>query len=216
MLWYLLRTWSGREDMLVKEIQKTVPSYLYQEVFVIYNERIWRRQGESIIHAEPLFPGCVFLTCEKTDPFFMYIQRVPAMSALLASGELSVYPLMDADTEFLEQITDESHVIRLSYVLREEDHTYLVDGSLADLIPDITGIEFRKRFVKIQKRLWGEEQVLALGIRLNEDLDQAFHPSKRCTQMKIETSNEGRKLYKMEQKLTLLPEYTEGLSNRYA
>ena len=110
MLWYLLRTWPGREEMLVKEIQKTVPSYLYQEVFVIYNERIWRRQGESIIHAEPLFPGCVFLTCEKTDPFFMYIQRVPAMSALLASGELSAYPLMDADTEFLEQITDESHV----------------------------------------------------------------------------------------------------------
>ncbi|RHQ13266.1 hypothetical protein DW974_17200 [Lachnospiraceae bacterium AM48-27BH] len=69
MLWYLLRTWPGREEMLVKEIQKTVPSYLYQEVFVIYNERIWRRQGESIIHAEPLFPGCVFLTCEKTDPF---------------------------------------------------------------------------------------------------------------------------------------------------
>lgn len=158
MLWYLLRTWPGREEMLVKEIQKTVPSYLYQEVFVIYNERIWRRQGESIIHAEPLFPGCVFLTCEKTDPFFMYMQRVPAMSALLASGELSAYPLMDADTEFLEQITDESHVIRLSYVLREEDHTYLVDGPLVDLIPDITGIEFRKRFVKIQKRLWGEER----------------------------------------------------------
>lgn len=146
----------------------------------------------------------------------MYMQRVPAMSALLASGELSAYPLMDADTEFLEQITDESHVIRLSYVLREEDHTYLVDGPLADLIPDITGIEFRKRFVKIQKRLWGEEQVLVLGIRLKEDLDQAFQPSKRCTQMKIETSNEGRKLYKMEQKLTLLPEYMEGLSNRYA
>ena len=216
MLWYLLRTWPGREETLVKEIQKTVPSYLYQEVFVIYNERIWRRQGENIIHAEPLFPGCVFLTCEKTASFFMYMQRVPAMSALLASGEISAYPLMDADTEFLEQITDESHVIRLSYVLREEDHTYLVDGPLADLIPDITEIEFRKRFVKIQKRLWGEEQVLVLGIRLKEDLDQALQPSKRCTQMKIETSNEGRKLYKMEQKLTLLPEYMEGLSNRYA
>ena len=107
-------------------------------------------------------------------------------------------------------------MIRLSYVLREDEHTYLVDGPLADLIPDITGIEFRKRFVKIQKRLWGEEQVLVLGIRLNEDLDQEFQPSKRCTQMKIETSDEGRKLYKMEQKLTLLPEYTEGLSNRYA
>lgn len=155
MLWYLLRTWPGREEMLVKEIQKTVPSYLYQEVFVIYNERIWRRQGESIIHAEPLFPGCVFLTCEKTDPFFMYMQRVPAMSALLASGELSAYPLMDADTEFLEQITDESHVIRLSYVLREEDHTYLVDGPLADLIPDITGNRVPQAFCEDSEKTLG-------------------------------------------------------------
>ena len=198
MLWYLLRTWPGSEETLVKEIQKTVPSYLYQEVFIIYNERIWRRQGESIIHAEPLFPGCVFLTCEKTDPFFMYIQRVPAMSALLASGELSAYPLMDADTEFLEQITDESHVIRLSYVLREEDHTYLVDGPLADLIPDITGIEFRKRFVKIQKRLWGEEQVLVLGSgipaieEMHPDEDRNLKRGKKIIQNGAETDPASR------------------------
>lgn len=57
MLWYLLRTWPGREEMLVKEIQKTVPSYLYQEVFVIYNERIWRRQGRVSFTQNHYFLG---------------------------------------------------------------------------------------------------------------------------------------------------------------
>ena len=66
MLWYLLKTWAGREEELVKVIHKTIPSYQYKECFVIYQERIWRRQQRSIVHRERLFPGCVFLTCEDS------------------------------------------------------------------------------------------------------------------------------------------------------
>ena len=47
MQWYLLKTWTGREEELVKEIRRTVPSYMYEDVFVIYTERIWRRQGPA-------------------------------------------------------------------------------------------------------------------------------------------------------------------------
>lgn len=216
MLWYLLRTWPGQEEELVREIRRTVPSYLYKDVFVIYNERIWRRQGENIIHAEPLFQGCVFLTCEKTDPFFSYFERVPAMSALMASGNLSVFPLVKEDAEFLKQISDDSHVIRLSYVLKEEEQVYQVSGPLKDLIPDIIGLEFRKRFVKLRKTLWGEDLIFVLGIVLKEDRNLLQHLPDDSIQMKIEKSQEGRKKYIPEQKMTLLPDYTEGLSSRYA
>ena len=62
--WYLLKTWAGREEELVQKIRRTVPASAYQECFVIYQERIWRKQQKSIVHVEPLFPGCVFLTGE--------------------------------------------------------------------------------------------------------------------------------------------------------
>ena len=40
MDWYLLKTWTGREDEMVKEIRRTVPPGLYQDCFVITQERM--------------------------------------------------------------------------------------------------------------------------------------------------------------------------------
>ena len=48
MQWYLLKTWAGREEELVQEIRRTVPGHMYKECFVIYQERIWRKQQKSI------------------------------------------------------------------------------------------------------------------------------------------------------------------------
>lgn len=199
MLWYLLKTWPGREEELVNEIHRTVPPYLYREVFVIYNQRVWRRQGRSIVHSEPLFKGCVFLTCKKTEPIFRRLEQVPAISRLMAVGSISVFPLMEEDAEFLEKISGDDHVIRLSHVLKEngqeketpwsedtgfeqnsrqiegtgtETLIYKISGPLEECLEDIESIEFRKRFVKLRRKLWGEEQVIALGIVLNEDVEQ--------------------------------------------
>ena len=121
MLWYLIKTWAGGEEKLVKEIRRTVPPYMYQDAFVIYNERIWRRQGQSIIRLEPLFKGCVFLTCQKTEPLFRRFDRIPAMSRQIATGYLSIFPLMEQDANFLESISGGDHVIRTSYMLREDE-----------------------------------------------------------------------------------------------
>ena len=173
MIWYLLKTWMGREEWMVQEIRRTVPPYMYQEVFVIRNERIWRRQGRSIVHTEPLFKGCVFLTCRETEPLFRRMEKIPALSRLTASGYLSVFPLMEKDAAFLEQIAGEDHVVRPSYVIRDEEkERYRVSGPLEECLTDIEGFEFRKRFVKIHKRLWGEDRVIAMGILLREDMDQ--------------------------------------------
>lgn len=172
MLWYLIKTWAGGEEKLVKEIRRTVPPYMYQDAFVIYNERIWRRQGQSIIRLEPLFKGCVFLTCQKTEPLFRRFDRIPAMSRLIATGYLSIFPLMEQDANFLESISGGDHVIRTSYMLREDEgsSTYLVSGPLEYLIDGIEGIRFRTRTVKTHKKLWGEDKEIVLGIIANEDL----------------------------------------------
>ena len=49
---------------------------------------------------------------------------------------------------------------------------YHVSGPLEYCLKDIETIEFRKRFVKLRKRLWGEDMVIAMGMILNEDLEQ--------------------------------------------
>lgn len=222
MQWYLLKTWTGREEELVKEIRRTVPSYMYEDVFVIYTERIWRRQGRSIVHPEPLFHGCAFLTCRDSEPIWRRMGQVPFLAQWMAAGYLTVYPLMEKDARFLQQIAGDEHVMRLSYVLREKDEAsaskreagnvkdmalpaanddfmnlnddrnlgtvdkgtgadaagsgvrYRVSGPLEYCLENIDSIEFRKRFVKLHKRLWGEDMVIAMGIVLNEDMEQGL------------------------------------------
>ena len=174
MLWYMMKTWAGGEEALVKEIRRTVPPYLYHEAFVIYNERIWRHQGRSLVETGPLFKGRAFLTCQETEPLFRRLEQIPAMARLIASGYLSMVPLMEQDARFLEMISGENHVLRLSYLLREYEggSVYRVSGPLEYLMDGIERVKFRSRTVKTHKWLWGEDMVLPLGILANEDLQQ--------------------------------------------
>ncbi len=177
MLWYKLKTWYGGEEALVKEIKRTVPPYLYNEVFVIYNERNLRRQQRSVIEWEPLFKGCVFLTCEETgtESLFRRFEKVPAVSRLIATGYLSMFPLMGQDARFLETISGKDHVVRLSYILRESSESVgsarcRVYGPLEYLLDGIEKIRFSSRFAKTHKTLWGEDTVIPLGLLLDVDI----------------------------------------------
>ena len=173
MLWYLLKTWAGREEELVKVIHKTIPSYQYKECFVIYQERIWRRQQRSIVHRERLFPGCVFLTCEdsgKEDFLPRCPEKNPDIGNRMAWGNIAILPMMPKDGEFLEKISGTDHVVRLSYVQKEEGgEIALVSGPLKKCAGQMERIQLKRRYAVVRCRLWGEEQAIVLGIMLRED-----------------------------------------------
>ena len=178
MLWYLLKTWAGREEELVKVIHKTIPSYQYKECFVIYQERIWRRQQRSIVHRERLFPGCVFLTCEdsgKEDFLPRCPEKNPDIGNRMAWGNIAILPMMPKDGEFLEKISETDHVVRLSYVQKEEGgEIALVSGPLKKCAGQMERIQLKKRYAVVRCRLWGEEQAIVLGIMLREDKGRMF------------------------------------------
>ncbi len=178
MLWYLLKTWAGREEELVRVIHKTIPSYQYKECFVIYQERIWRRQQRSIVHRERLFPGCVFLTCEdsgKEDFLPRCPEKNPDIGNRMAWGNIAILPMMPKDGEFLEKISGTDHVVRLSYVQKEEGgEIALVSGPLKKCAGQMERIQLKKRYAVVRCRLWGEEQAIVLGIMLREDRGRMF------------------------------------------
>ena len=138
--WYLLKTWAGREEELVREVQKIVPPQMYEECFVIWQERIWRKQQKSIVHMEPLFPGCVFLTCREREAgtegkdlpgnedaagykaiagnkamtenglFLPFLEKIPAAAQMMDGGIFTIFPMTGEDGQFLEKISGNEHV----------------------------------------------------------------------------------------------------------
>lgn len=164
--WYLLKTWVGREEELVKELQRIVPSQMYEECFVIRQERIWRKQQRSIVHVELLFPGCVFLTCKEAKAEL----ENTALFRLAADGVLSIFPMTGEDGRFLEKISGDEHMVRLSYVQKDEEgNVCKLSEPLKVCQGQVERYQFKKRYAMVRHRLWGEDRLLVLGIALKED-----------------------------------------------
>ena len=184
MQWYLLKTWVGREEELVNEIRRTVPPHMYKECFVIYQKRVWRKQQRSVVHVELLFPGCVFLTCEKVSgekpdsadlavSSFGWLESIPELARLITCGSLTILPMMKEDADFLESISGEGHMVELSYVVTGEDGKICnMSNPLRIFQGQIERCQFKKRYAMVRHRLWGENQVFVLGIILKEDAGQ--------------------------------------------
>jgi hypothetical protein len=203
--WYLLKTWAGREEELVREVQKIVPPQMYEECFVIWQERIWRKQQKSIVHMEPLFPGCVFLTCREMEAgtegkdlpgnedaagykaiagnkavtenglFLPFLEKIPAAAQMMAGGIFTIFPMTGEDGQFLEKISGNEHVVRLSYVQKDEEGNICkLSEPLKVFQGQVERFQLKKRYAMVRHRLWGEERTFVLGIVLNEDGGEKF------------------------------------------
>ena len=203
--WYLLKTWAGREEELVREVQRIVPPQMYEECFVIWQERIWRKQQKSIVHMEPLFPGCVFLTCREREAgtegkdlpgnedaagykaiagnkavtenglFLPFLEKIPAAAQMMAGGIFTIFPMTGEDGQFLEKISGNEHVVRLSYVQKDEEGNICkLSEPLKVFQGQVERFQLKKRYAMVRHRLWGEERTFVLGIVLNEDGGEKF------------------------------------------
>ena len=203
--WYLLRTWAGREEELVKKLQGILPPQMYKECFVIRQERIWRKQQRSILHMEPLFPGCVFLTCREREAgaegkdlpgnedaagnkaiaeneavtenrlFLPSLEKIPAAAQMMAGGVFTIFPMTGEDGQFLEKISGNEHVVRLSYVQKDEEGNICkLSEPLKVFQGQVERFQLKKRYAMVRHRLWGEERTFVLGIVLNEDGGEKF------------------------------------------
>ena len=171
MLWYVIQTYTGKEEQLVEMVRRIVPGRLYGDCFVAYYEQLRRRQQANQIHIIRAFPGYVFITCDNPEELFFCLKQVPAMTRLIADGAFYFLPLDPAEADFLENIMDGKHVMRLSYVSTDgHDHVSYISGPLEFCRSRILGYRFRKRYATIRLLLSGEEKDVRLGIILNEDV----------------------------------------------
>ncbi len=174
--WYVIQTYTGREEKLVKMVQRVVPGQFYHSCFVIYHEQLWKRQQENQIHIQRTFPGYVFIASEDPKGLFLCLKNVPSMSKLLADGalageEFTFIPVHQEEAAFLVSLLDKDHIIRLSYVATDgKDHITYVSGPLEACRENAVNYRFRKRYASIRLMLSGEEKEIRLGLILNDDI----------------------------------------------
>lgn len=171
MLWYVIQTYTGKEERLVEMIRRILPKGLYGTCFVVYHEQLRTRGHDNQVHVERVFPGYAFISSNDPNNLFLHLKQVPAMSKMMAMGEFFFTPLEPPEAEFLEGIMDADHVIRLSYVATDgRDHVSYLSGPLATCKDRIQSYHFRKRYASVRLRISDQEKEVRMGIILNDDI----------------------------------------------
>lgn len=188
-MWCVVQTVTGKEDQLIQMIQKKVPHKLYEDCFIAYYERIWRKQGKSIVHVERMFPGYVLILTEEPENLFLYLRQVPMMSNMLADGEYTFLSLEDEEASFLEHILGEDHIARLSYIETGKGGSIrYVSGPLKQYLDRVTRFQFKKRYAVVSLKWKETEKTVLMGIILKEDVRQeAASGNVRLPKIKPET-----------------------------
>ena len=171
MLWYAIQSYTGKEEQLTEMIHRVVPERYYGECFVPYFERLrcWRQQNQ--VHILRLFPGYIFISTDDIEAVFLCLKNVPAMSKILTSGAFEFTPLYDGEAEFLEEILDAEHIVRLTYAATDGKGrvTYL-SGPLEKCGGRIQNYKFRDRYAQVRLTIAGQEKTVRMGIILNDDV----------------------------------------------
>lgn len=174
-MWYAIQTITGQEEKLVRMVKRILPETVYEDCFVTYYERIWRRQQQSVIHVERLFPGYVFIISENPDAVYQKLKDVPAMSRLVSDGMFTFLPLEEDEKRFFQDMFDGDHVIRISYVEKDDKGMICrIAGPIAQCVDQVVRWQYKKRYALIGMRLLGKEKQICLGIILKEDAQHAI------------------------------------------
>ena len=171
MLWYAIQSYTGKEEQLTEMIRRVVPERYYGECFVPYFERLrcWRQQNQ--VHILRLFPGYLFISTDSIEAVFQCLKRVPAMSKILTAGAFEFTPLYDSEAEFLKEILDADHIVRLTYTATDgKGHVTYMTGPLEKCRDRIETYKFRDRYAQVRLTIAGQEKTVRMGIILNDDV----------------------------------------------
>ncbi|MCI9535823.1 MAG: hypothetical protein HFG53_13665 [Lachnospiraceae bacterium] len=198
MLWYVLQTKTGQEEKLAELIPKMIPKNLYEECFVIYQEQLWRRKQQNFVHVRPAFPGYVFITSKDPEALFFCLKRIPIMAKMMVDEECFFLSVEKEESEFLDRLMNENHVICLSYLSTDGRGKILhVSGPLKECVDGIIKCRYGKRHVLVRVRLHGEEKTVLFGVVLKEDICEGLQHVKVNKPKQFEMSGKGEKAGEM-------------------
>lgn len=173
-MWYVIQTMTGHEEELIKMLDTMLTHAICEKCFFIRREISWRFKGENKIQEQALFPGYVFAETQNPEVLFYQLKKVPKLSKLLSGGEQKFLPVQEDEQKFLESlITLEEddgkkvYVVKRSEIEVDEKGDIIWAGEpLSQYLENVVRKRIRKRYVVIEKELFGKKRMVLLSVRL--------------------------------------------------
>ena len=158
--WYVIHTYSGYENKVKTDLEKTVKNRELEEFFfdiiVPMEEQIEIKDGKRKTNLKKVFPGYVLIKMIVTEKTWYIVRNTRGVTGFVGSGTDPI-PLTE---EEIRAMGFEIAQVNVDYAVN--DSVRVVDGPLRDFIGTVTEISKEKHKVKVLVSMFGRETPVEL------------------------------------------------------
>ena len=167
--WYVVHTYSGYENKIKTDLEKTVKNRELEEYFfdivVPMEEQIEVKDGKRKANLKKVFPGYVLIKMIVTEETWYIVRNTRGVTGFVGSGTDPI-PLTD---EEIRSMGFEETSINVDYDIN--DSVQILSGAFKDSIGTVQEINKEKHKVKILISMFGRETPVELEFSQIQKID---------------------------------------------
>ena len=167
--WYVVHTYSGYENKVKTDLEKTVKNRELEEFFfdivVPMEEQIEIKDGKRKANLKKVFPGNVLIKMIVTEETWYIVRNTRGVTGFVGSGTDPI-PLTD---EEIRAMGFEEATISVDYGV--EDTVQILNGAFKDSIGTVKEINKEKNKVKVLISMFGRETPVELEFSQIQKVD---------------------------------------------
>ena len=167
--WYVVHTYSGYENKVKTDLEKTVKNRDLEEYFfdiiVPMEEQIEIKEGKRKANLKKVFPGYVLIKMIVTEETWYIVRNTRGVTGFVGSGTEPI-PLTD---EEIRNMGFEEVPVNVDYDVN--DSVQILNGPFKDSIGTVKEINKEKHKVKVLISMFGRETPVELEFSQIQKVD---------------------------------------------
>lgn len=162
--WYVLHTYSGYEDTVVRNLKQRIESMGMQDlifnVLVPTEKKIKIKHGKRRVVEEKIYQGYVLVEMIVTDDSWFVVRNTPRVTGFVGSGTTPIPINKDEVDEIMTRmgVEEPKHTIDVSV----HDPVKITDGPFKDFEGKVSEIDEGKGKIKVLVNMFGRETPVEL------------------------------------------------------
>ncbi len=162
--WYIVHTYSGHEDRVVKSLKQRVQSLGFEgrifDIIVPKRNTIKVSGGKKESVREKIFPGYILVKMLLDDESWLLVRTTQGVTSFIGTGNKPT-PISEKEVEAIRKFMEmEEPLYKTAFVKGEA--VKIIDGPFADFLGTIDEIDETKGRLKVLVSIFGRETPVEL------------------------------------------------------
>ncbi len=162
--WYVLHTYSGYEDTVVRNLKQRIETMGMQDyifnILIPTEKKIKIQRGKKRIVEEKIYPGYVLVEMKVTDESWYVVRNTPRVTGFVGAGNIPI-PIAAQKITELEKILKEEPEYKIEF--KQGDTVKIKAGPFRDFNGRVSEIDEKHGRVKVLVDMFGRETPLELS-----------------------------------------------------